>query len=173
MNNIAVVETREGCQSCAITSSDFIVRAWLEGDEPPELGGVLETVGVRAADALHGRDRVPFLFHGTRAELVALLRAGAPDLVVADPRFELEDEDLIETPEVAITAAPRSPRYVAGTLTVPFGFVGGWGDLVVLAWGGSLRGMLNDPRFAIGERSLLEPVRRSGELANLRAYRNT
>lgn len=172
MNELAVVETREGCQSCAITTPDFVIRVWLEGDEPPDLGGVLEAVSVRAADALHGRDRVPFLFHDSRAQLIALLRGCAPDLVLADPRIELDDTPRIETPEVSIEGAPRSPRYTAGTLTVPFGFVGGWGDLVVLAWSGSLRKMLNDPRFAVGERELLEPCRRGDELKNLRVFPN-
>ena len=168
MNEIAVIETREGCQSCAITTPDFIVRAWLEGDEPAELGGVVEAVSTRAGDALHGRERVPFLFHGSRVQLVALVRGCAPDLVLADPRFELDDDALIETPEVAITASPRGPRYVAGTLEVPFCFVGDWGDLTVLAWGSSLRQLFSDPRFAIGERPpVLDQRSRVDELAAL------
>lgn len=168
MNELAVVETREGCQSCAITTPDFVIRAWLEGDEPPELGGVIDTASIHADEALCGRDHAAFRWHGSRPQLVALLRTCPPDLVLTDPRFELDDDALIETPEVAITASPRGPRYVSGKLTVPFAFVGDWGDLTVLAWGSSLRQLFNDPRFAIGERPpVLDQRSRADELGSL------
>lgn len=169
MNNLAIMETGEGCQSCAITTPDFIVRAWLEGDEPQELGGTLEAVSLRAETALGERDRLAFIFHGSRAQMVCVLRTLPPDMVVADPRFTLDDTPQIETQDALIAARPVSRKFVEGTIEIPFGFVGDFADLTVLAWGSSLRQLLNDPRFAIGERSPVVDARRRGdELAALR-----
>ena len=165
MNELTIIETREGCQSAAIATPDFVIRCWMEGDEPPELAGVIDSASHRADRALREGDHVPFTWRGTRAALVALLRTCPPALVVADPRLELDPAPRIETSEVVIEGRPVSRRWVTGTLQIPFGFAGGWGDLVTLAWGSSLRQILNDSRFAAGERELAPAARRTDQRA--------
>ena len=167
MNELTIIETREGCQSAAIATPDFVIRVWMEGDEPPELAGVIDSASHRADRALREGDHVPFTWRGSRAELVALLRTCPPDLVVADPRLALDPAPRIETPEVLIEGLPVSRRWVSGTLEIPFGFAGDWGDLTTLAWGSNLRQILNDSRFAAGERELAPAIRRRADLAAL------
>lgn len=88
--DVAVVETAEGCQSCVIATQDFVIRNWLESQEPDVLGGLVEAVSIRGGDALHGRERAAFIFHDGRAGLMALVEGCSPADVMADPRFEMD-----------------------------------------------------------------------------------
>jgi hypothetical protein len=85
----SVIETSEGCESFVIATSDFIIRGWLESEDPDLLGGHIFALSFRADKALNGHDEVDFEWVGTREQFVGSLQAFGLDSLAFDSRFRV------------------------------------------------------------------------------------
>ncbi|MBN8737412.1 MAG: hypothetical protein J0H27_14255 [Xanthomonadales bacterium] len=84
-----VIETAEGCESFVLATPDYVIRAWLEGEDPDELGGVIVSLSYRADRALRGLLEANFAWSGSRTQFVAALQAFGIDAIGCDPRFRI------------------------------------------------------------------------------------
>ena len=87
--NFAIVETGEGCLSRVIVSHDYVIRAWVEGVDPEEVGGWAVALSAAGEAGLRGRGECGFIWHGTRVELAEMARV-CPRYLADDPRMELD-----------------------------------------------------------------------------------
>jgi len=87
---ICVVETGEGCESCVIATTHLVMRVWLDSQDPDVLGGHVTSVSFTGARAMLGRDEADFAFNGSRDDLVELIACSEPVYALADLRFDFQ-----------------------------------------------------------------------------------
>lgn len=87
MNHVHI-STNEGADSFALATPEFLMHGWLEG--PVAIAGEVDALGYEADKILKGT-RKPFMFAGSRRQLLSLVRQShSATRVLTDKRLVIE-----------------------------------------------------------------------------------